>query len=419
MLIKTILNKIHSLKTFVYGKCILEEKNGVLSLFVEIFPRKNSKPICSQCHKRQSGYDTLSQRSFEFVPLWGINVFFLYSMRRVNCKICQAVVVEKVPWATGKNHLTNSYAWFLSRWARRLSWKEVSQVFNTSWDTVFRAVERAVEWGLKNRDLDGITAIGIDEISIRRGHKYLTLVYAIGRDCKRLLWVGENREGRTLEQFFDFWGKARTETLEFICSDMWRGYLEVIATRANSALNILDRFHVIKILNKAIDEVRAADAKRLKAEKREPVLQRSRWCLLKRRERLTETQDIKLAELLKYNLKTVRAYLLKEEFNSFWGYVYPAWAEKFLDRWCTKVMRSKIEPMKKFAGTIRRHKGLILNWFKARNAGISLGAVEGLNNKARVTTKKAYGFRTNKVAKIALYHALGKMPEPQGTHRFC
>ncbi|WP_419591375.1 transposase [Thiolapillus sp.] len=149
----------------------------------------------------------------------------------------------------------------------------------------------------------------------------------------------------------------------------------------------------------------------------EPVLKNSRWCLLKRKENLAEKQEIKLKEILRYNLKTIRAYLLKEDFNGFWEYVSPAWAEKFLDRWCIRVMRSQIEPMKKVAKTIRAHKPLILNWFKAKKA-FSSGIVEGLNNKAKVTTRNSYGFRTYRGAEIALYHALGNLPAPPMTHRF-
>ena len=183
------------------------------------------------------------------------------------------------------------------------------------------------------------------------------------------------------------------------------------------SFHILDRFHIVAKLNKAIDEVRADEYRQMNKDGYEPVLKNSRWCLLKRKENLTEKQEAKLKELLRYNLRSVRAYLLKEDFNGFWEYVSPAWAEKFLDRWCTRVMRSKIEPMKKVTKTIRAHKPLILNWFKAKKA-FSSGIVEGLNNKAKVTTRNSYGFRTYQGAEIALYHALGKLPTPPMTHRF-
>jgi len=132
---------------------------------------------------------------------------------------------------------------------------------------------------------------------------------------------------------------------------------------------------------------------------------------------LTEKQEAKLKDLLKYNLKSVRAYLLKEDFDGFWKYVSPAWAEKYLKRWCTRVMRSKIEPMKKVAKTFRRHTELILNWFVAKKV-FSSGIVEGLNNKVKVTTRKSYGFRTYECIEIALYHVLGNLPDPPSTHRF-
>jgi len=418
MLIKTVLNRIHRFKRFVYGKVRFATGEQGPVVIVELRSRANSKPVCSGCQERRPGYDRIGKRRFEFVPLWGISVFFEYSMRRVDCRRC-GIVVEAVPWANGKNRCTDRYAWFLARWAKRLSWKEVAEVFKSSWETVFRSVERAVSWGLEHRNLEGISAIGVDEISVRRGHRYLTLVYEISSECRRLLWMGPSRTKAVLHQFFDFFGEVRTAALKFICSDMSSDYLEVIGARAKSALNVLDRYHVIANLNKKIDLVRAREVKRLKAEGKQPVLKHSRWCVLKRPEHLTENQDIKLAQLLKMNLQTVRAYLLKEDFDFFWTYVSPAWAEKFLDRWCKRVMRSRIEPMKDFVKTLRAHKQLLLNWFKARTEGISLGAVEGLNNKAKVTTKRSYGFRTFRATQVALYHTLGRLPEPKVTHRFC
>ena len=125
-----------------------------------------------------------------------------------------------------------------------------------------------------------------------------------------------------------------------------------------------------------------------------------------------------MSELLRYNLQSVRSCLMRDDFQQFWEYTYPACAAKFLDEWCTRAMRSKIEPMKKIVKTLRRHRDLILNWFVAKGA-ISAGIVEGLNNKAKLTMRKAYGFRTAKAIEIALYHQLGDLPEPEFTHRFC
>jgi transposase len=199
---------------------------------------------------------------------------------------------------------------------------------------------------------------------------------------------------------------------------MWKPYLTVIKEKAGKALNVLDRYHVAANMNKAIDKVRAKEAKALEARGLEPVLTKSRWCLLKRPENLTGNQDAKLAELLQYNIHTVRAYLLKEDFQFFWSYIRSSWAGRFLDQWCTKAMRSCIEPMKEIARSLRSHRPLLMNWFKAREQ-ISLGAVEGLNNKLKVVTRRAYGFRTFEATETALFHALGDLPEPPVTHRFC
>ena len=417
MLIKTILNKCHKFKSFVYGKAYFSEDESRQVLKIEILPRKNSKGICSNCHKPAPGYDRLEKREFEFIPLWGFSIFFVYTMRRVECSTC-GIRVEEVPWADGKRHQTKTYMQFLAHWARKLSWKEVAESFQTSWPKVFRAVEYIVEWGLKHRDLSGITAIGIDEIQWQRGHKYLTLVYQINAERIRLLWIGKDRTVKTLLRFFRFLGKNRSQELRYVCSDMWKPYLKVIKKKASSAIHILDRFHIVARINKAIDEVRAEEYRRMEKDGYEPLLKHSRWCLLKRKKNLTEKQEVKLKEILNYNLKSVRAYLLKEDLNGLWNYVSPAWAGKFLDRWCTRVMRSKIEPMKREAKTIRKHKQLILNWFKAKKA-FSCGIVEGLNNKVKVTMRKSYGFRTLKCTEIALYHVLGNLPEPKFTHRFC
>ena len=417
MLLKTILNRIEHYKSFVYEKVRMLEEDGKLAIEVEMEARANGRPICSGCGQPAPGYDRLAKRRFEYVPLWGIAVFFLYAMRRVDCPQC-GVKVERVPWAEGKSRLTTSYRWFLARWAKRLSWQEVSRVFGTTWEHVFRSVQYAVSWGLTHRDLDGIEAIGVDEIQWQRGHKYLTLVYQIDEDCRRLLWVGKDRTTKTFLRFFRMFGKKRSGRLRFVCSDMWKPYLKVIAKKAGQAIHVLDRFHVMSKMNKAIDEVRAAEAKRLERDGYEPVLKHSRWCLLKRRENFTEKQAVKMSELLQYNLQSVRSCLMREDFQRFWEYCYPTCAAKFLDEWCTRTMRSKIGPMKKAAKTLRRHRELILNWFRAEGV-ISAGIVEGLNNKAKLTMRKAYGFRTEKAIAIALYHQLGGLPEPESTHRFC
>jgi transposase len=417
MRIQTILNRVEKFKSFVYGAARLEELQDGPALVVQVRPRKNGRPCCSRCGRIGPTYDRLEERRFEFVPVWGIVVFLAYRMRRVDCRRC-GVTVEMVPWGDGKNRLTTTYRWFLSTWAKRLSWSEVGAIFHTSWDSVCRAVEHAVEWGLAHRDLSQLSAVGVDEIAWSRGHSYLTLVYDIGGATRRLLAVAEERTEASLRSCLNSLGETTCKQVRYVCSDMWKPYLNVIAERLGKAVHVLDRFHVMQKFGKALDEVRAEEAKRLQRDGYEPVLKRSRWCFLKRPENLTDKQTVKLSEVLRYNLRTVRAYLLREEFQRLWDYTSPTWAGKFLDEWTARVMRSRLEPMKKIAQTIRSHRPLILNWFHARGL-VSSGVVEGLNNKAKLVSRRSYGFRSPDVAKLALLHNLGDLPEPKLSHRFC
>jgi len=209
-------------------------------------PRKGSAAICSRCHQPAPGYDQLSERRFEFIPFWGFLVFLLYSMRRVDCRRCEAVVVEEVPGGDGKRTLTNAYMLFLARRARRLSWKEIrfadpfrtAEAFDTSWDKVFDAVEHVVTFGLGHRTLGQIDAIGVDEIQYAKGHKYPTLVYQIDLDVTRLLWVGKERTIESFQGFFTTIGDEVASKIVFVCSDMWEPYLKVIRERSAPRLSI-------------------------------------------------------------------------------------------------------------------------------------------------------------------------------------
>jgi transposase len=208
-------------------------------------------------------------------------------------------------------------------------------------------------------------------------------------------------------------GDELASKIVFVCSGMWQPYLRVIREKCSQALHILDRFHIVAKMNLAFDDVRGEESNRIRREGRVPVLKKSRWLLLRREHNLRDDQRFRL----RYNLKTVRAYLLKEAFRQLWDYTSPSWAGKFLDEWCRQTMRSRIEPMKKIARSLRPHRELILNYFRAQKL-LSGVVVEGLNNKAKVTMRKACGFRTFRVLELALYHSLAKLPEPKTTHEF-
>ena len=333
-------------------------------------------------------------------------------------------MVEHLPWSEGKRSVTTAMMGFLARWARRLSWRETATVFGTSWERVYRSVEWFVQWGLAHRQLAGIEAIGVDEIHWGRSqgaNRFLTVIYQIDTDCRRLLWVGRKRTEATLRRGLAALGQDVVGGLRFVCSDMWRPYLNVVAAQAGQALHVLDRFHITMHLNQAVDQVRRAESARLRAAASDQAayLKAMRWKLLRRGSRVRGRARGQLNALVASKLDTARAWILKETFEHFWTYKSLTWARYFLDYWTWRALRTRLEPMQKVARMLRTHQELLFNWFKAKGE-ISSGAVEGLNNKIRVVTRRSYGFRTYEAMEIALYHTLGRLPEPEEfTHRFC
>jgi transposase len=201
---------------------------------------------------------------------------------------------------------------------------------------------------------------------------------------------------------------------------MWKPYLSVIKERVGRALNVLDPYHIVSHLNQAVDKVRRGECARLRGRPKADKLKKMRWSLLRRGSRVRGKARVKLNALVSSKLATARAWTLKESFGHFWKYKDVVWAGAFLDVWTSQAMRSRLEPMKKIARMLRSHEELILNWFRAKKE-LSNAPTEGMNNKIRVVTRRSYGFRTYKAMEIALYHNLGKLPEPDGgfTHTFC
>ncbi len=417
MHLEQILNNSCNYKSFVFENC--KFNSSYKKIEVQIRNRKNSKPICSKCHKTGSCYDHLPERDIQHIPFWGYQVYFKYSMRRVNCKEC-GIKVEQVPWASGKQTITHYYVKYLADWAKEMSWKTVANKFKTSWQTVYRAVDEIVSYGLEHRKINDVTAIGVDEVQYHKGHNYITLVYQIDKGARRLLWVGKKRTEKTLNRFFaDMWNLDRRfrKNIKVVCSDMWKPYLKVIKKKTPNAINVLDRFHIMQKFGKALDKIRAEEAQRLKKEGKEPILKKSRWCFLKRRFNLTRSQKGKLKEIVDMNLNIIKAYILKEQFHKFWEYKSPTWANKFLTNWCDLAEEAKLEPLDKVVKMLKNHQELILNYFRAKKE-FNSGIVEGMNRKINLTIRKAFGFRSYEVMEVALYHQLGNLPEPMSTHEF-
>ena len=428
MQLKTLLNRVHPVKGFVYQSVrMLDDPDAVNAVKIEatLRPRRGSRAICARRRRRGRTDDTQRARRFGFVPLWGIAVALVYAPRRVDCVAC-GVKVEWMPWSDpgGKRPMTIALAVFLSTWAKRLSWVETARIFSVSWEAVYRSVASAVGEGLSRRDLRGITAIGVDEVAYAKGHRYATLVYQLTEGQRRLLFVSEGRSAKSLLRFFVMlrgagrgWSVDLSASIDFVCSDMWRAYIKVIVKKLPDALHILDRYHIVANLHKALDHVRAEESRRLKAEGWD-ILKGSRWLLLRRRKRLTGKQAWKLGQILQWNLRTTRAYLLVESLNGLWEYKSPTYAGRFLDAWCRRAMRSQLDAIKREAKSLRKYREPIINGFRAKKR-FNHGIVEGMNTRVKLRFRKAFGFRTFHAMEVALYHELGDLPQPKLIHRFC
>jgi len=413
--LKSLLNKVQPIKGFRY-ESVNYSKIHPDTIEAAVVPRQGSTAQCSQCGRRGPTYDHAPDpRVWQMPPVFKFVLVLIYTMRRVNCPTC-GVRVEKVPWATGKHTLCDGFRLFLAHWARKLSWEEVALSFKVSWPDVYASVQWVVDYGLKHRVLENIRAIGVDEICVRVGRVFWTLIYQIDEHMVRLLWIGHDRTRETLLEGFQALGDSVCAGIRYVCSDMWGPYLAAVKERLG-ALHILDRFHIRRQLNKAVDDVRKEEARALAQAGLQPHLKKLRWALLKNRKNWTAKERRRMRDLRQSGLASIRAYWLVVAFEHFWGYVSPAWAGKFLKGWCRRVRRSRIAPLKKVAASLTEHHDVLLNYFRAKKA-ISGGVIEGLNNKVKVTFRKSYGFRTDKAREVALFHVLGKLPEPEVIHGF-
>jgi len=420
--IKSLLRRVQELPGFIITQTELVGSKDDMRIEVHLASDPRRKPRCSECQAPCAGYDTLPERCWHYIPVWNIPVDLYYPPRRVDCRKC-GVVVEYLPWSAGKSPYAKPFMLFLARWARRLSWKETATIFKTSWEAVRRSVEWVVEWGKEHRNLEGVSALGVDEMHWGRGKRsanFLTLIYQINAGSRRLLWVGLKRKEATLKQGFAALEKARSGFLQgitVICSDMWKPYLKVVKAVLPQALNILDPFHIAQHLGLALDNVRRGEQARLSQAGKQSV-KHGRFLLLRRGTRVLGQARETLKAVLRSLRQTSRAWELKESFRRFWRYRSEFWAGAFLRAWITRALRSRLEPMRKVARMLRAHEDLLLNYFRAKRAYNS-AVVEGLNNRARIALCRSYGHRSFEVLQLVLYHNLGDLPEPESTHKFC
>ena len=354
-------------------------------LVVDVAPTTRL-PRCSRCGRPcRRGYDARTRR-WRHLDFAGMEVVLRYRIRRVECDRC-GVTTELVPWAEPAAWFTRDFEDTVALLAQRTDKTTITELMGISWQTVGSIIARVVERRGPTDLLDGVTHIGIDEISYRRHHHYLTIVTDHIRG--RVIWAGVGRTGETLGKFFDELGAERTLALEVVSVDMCQAYIDVVRQRAPEAELVFDRFHVQRLAHNALDEVRRSQVRELKGTEEGQALKKTRWALQKNPWNLTTGQHQKLAEVQRVNRPLYRAYLLKETLCDVLDRSQVNVARQKLHEWLAWAYRSRLEPFQKLAGTIKRHLEGIVAYVRTK---ASNGRSEGMNNKLRTVTQRAYGF---------------------------
>ncbi len=403
MLIETFIRKQLRLKSHTVTK--VEESEEWMTVHIDRLGRRLLR--CGLCRQRcREVYDICKKRTWRDLSMRKLSLRLRYRPRRVDCPRC-GVRVEDFPWAEPWARVTTALANAVAVLARELSWQGTARHYGLNWKSVATIVKRAVEYGLRHRRRPPVHVIGIDEVSRRKGQVYLTVVYDLER--RVLLWVGDDRTEEAVRPFFTKeMGTRRCHTLRVVCMDMWAPYANLVREYATNAQILFDRFHIVKHLHEAVEEVRRSEMRRLSLKER-VVFKRSRWLLLKNPWNLTGDQKERLSTMVRWNTPIVRAYYLKESFQLFWDYRQPARAKAHLEKWMRSAMGSRLEPFKKFVRTLRSHLDGILPWTTQR---VSNGAVEGMNNKIKSISHRSFGFRSAKNFIAAIYHCCARLPLP-------
>ena len=383
----TILRQLLGVTNLVVEDVVVDDNDDVL---LHVRPTWK-KARCSGCERRAPRYDQRPLRIWRHLGWGRKSVYFLYAPRRVNCPTC-GVVSELVPWAAARSRFTYEFEEYAGYLAQVTDKTRVTELVGIAWRTVGAIVERVVARNLDCARLDNLRSIGVDEFSYRKKHRYLTIV--VDHDTKRVVWAKEGKSADTLRAFFEALGPERSAGIENVTIDMSAAYIEAVTDSAPNAKIVFDRFHVEKLASEALDEVRRTLVRELKASGDEVArksIKRTRFLLLKRPSKLSQREKRRLSAIQGTNQKLYRGYLLKESLGAALDYVQPKRAKDALAEWLSWASRSKLKPFVKAARTIRKFRDGVLAYTQTK---LTNGLAEGLNNKTRMITRRAYGFHS-------------------------
>ena len=310
--------------------------------------------------------------------------------------------VERLDWLAKNPRYTQRYAMHVGALCHEMTNTAVAELERLHDSTVKDLDKIYMQMQVKKAGLPVPRAIGVDEIAIRKGHNYRVVVSDLDRG--RPIWVGgKGRLEADLDVFFAVLGPQKSAAIELAAMDMWKPFRTSLEKNAPNARVVYDKFHIMSHINDALDAVRRAEYHRL-AGKDRAFIKGQRYTLLSHRENLSQDGRASLRKLLKANKRLNTAYLLKESFGQLWDYQTPGWARAFFERWKESLKWQRLEPYEKFAAMIERHWDGIVSYCHPDNK-VSLGLVEGLNNKIRVLQRRAYGYRDEEYLKLKIVAA--------------
>ena len=304
---------------------------------------------------------------------------------------------EQLPWLADNPFYTQRFAFFVGRRCRTATIRDVAREVHLDWKTVKDLEKQYLREQLRRAGNPAPRALGIDELSIRKGHTYRIIVSDLGR--RRPIWFGgEDRSEKSMDRFYEWLGPARSQGIRLVVMDMWKPFRNATRKAAPQASILFDKFHVMRHLGDALDKVRKSEYARLTGKDRS-YIKGHKYTLLSRRDNLTLEGRKALRKLLSANKRLHTAYLLKESFGQLWDYQREAWARRFLENWKATLRWQRLKPYQKFAQMIERHWDGIAAYCRTENK-VSLGFVEGLNNKIRVIQRRAYGLRDEEYLRL-------------------
>jgi len=387
--------KVVSVEMTNYGKR--------LDVFVK--PYKNGGR-CTECGRRGKIVKSLAPRAWRDTPIHDIEVWLHYRPREIRCDT-HGRMQEAIPWADSYSRYTYRFEYAVARYAQSMSQKIAARLLGIAKSSFSDLLHRIINRSRSNHKVRGLRVIGVDEISYLKGKKYATVVYDLERSV--VVWIGKGKAKKTLQEFLDNkLSEHQRNQIKAACCDMARGYVNALTEKLPNARLTIDKFHVVKALNEAVDEVRKQAWRNLDKDQRKSI-KGLRWLLFYNSTNRSKADSRALNALRKSNNQIYRAWLLKDEFEHFWEYAYAGSAEKFLKKWCTRALKSRIEPIRQFVFTLRRYKDHILSFI---TTGVTNAVAEGINRILRMVKNRASGFRNLNAFADVIYLAVGDVDIP-------